>query len=434
MSLTIAYSSERQGSLQTQLGTAHYSYRFVEDALVRLLQSAGISTVYIAEPQIYKTVRAYEELLREKPQNVVHIAFRSTENLRLMVGARNICHFAWEFEVMQDNGLITDSILDNQVHMLNLMDEVWVGCNFSRAVLQKYGCRNTYVVPAPIIDSDLPVRLRFADCLDYVGSIPTIPMVLAGDATREANERIMMPLLGPLSDNFVIRNRANGTSPRIFVTVLNPGDLRKNLLNLIEGFVIAANSLRANDILIIKLIVPNRGDFRHSVLYDHVRPRCNGAISYCDSRVIFISDYLSDPQMNALFCLADYYLCATHCEGFNRPLLQAMSFGTVPVTTSNTAMLDYINEYNSVIISETRLRSPIPGMAGDIARVPYSIDFASRFDVARACCRAITQSAENFNRMSAEAQRTVLEKYGADKILRLARDRLGVRAPAEVYT
>jgi glycosyltransferase involved in cell wall biosynthesis len=179
--------------------------------------------------------------------------------------------------------------------------------------------------------------------------------------------------------------------------------------------------------------VPNKDDFRSTGLYDQIRARCNGDMSYGDSRVMFILDYLTDPQMETLFSIADYYVSATHCEGFNRPLLQAMSFGTVPVSTANTAMADYIDADNAIVIAEKPYPGVIARMAGDVAGVPYAVPVATRFDVARACRAAIEQKPDEYERMAARAAQTVLRKFSAPTILRAAEARLAaLRAPAHV--
>jgi glycosyltransferase involved in cell wall biosynthesis len=428
----ICHSSERRGSLGFQLGSAHATYRFVEDSFVRLLDQAGYSTAYVQEPQNYKHAKSYRELLNCAPKDVIHIAFRSTENIRPMQGAKNVCHFAWEFDVMRDSGLVNESILSNQVHMLSMMDEIWVGCEFTRQILEKYGLHKTFVVPKPVVGEILPERLGFKEALAHIGAVPTVPLLLESGLDRETHAELVAPFIAPLSDRLVIRGQAEGTGGRIFLAVVNPGDLRKNLLNLIEGFQIACNALQSKDTLIIKLLVPNKGDFRVNGLFDYVRPRLNSPLAYNDNKISFILDFLSDQQLGALFSLADYYLCASHCEGFNIPLLQAMSFGAVPVSTRNTAMVDYIDGDNAILIKERRFLSPIPGMAGDVAGVPYFVDHASRFDIAEACGSAMRQGESDREAMAENARQTVFRQYGEQEVLRRIEERFSVLARSDV--
>jgi len=106
------------------------------------------------------------------------------------------------------------------------------------------------------------------------------------------------------------------------------------------------------------------------------------------------------------------------------PLLEAMSFGTVPVTTRNTAMLDYIDDENAIIIEERRFDSPIPRMAADAAGQRYSLTFSSRFDVARACLNAMKLSDAKYEYLSANARRTTFDNYREEIILALVKKRL----------
>ena len=420
----IAYSSERQHHNAVQVGTAHYSYLFIENAFVRFLERAGYVTRYIREPQIYKSQRAFQLAFGCNPQDIIHIAFRSTENIRPMKGARNICHYAWEFDVMKSTGTITESVLENQVQMLSMMDEIWVGCSYSKAVLEKHGINRTYVVPAPVVSEQCPPRLTIIEALNHIATVPTIPLCLLGGVSREENAATVSSLMRALSDNPLVKAKLSGEAGRIFLSIVNPNDLRKNLLNLIEGFQMATNAAAGNNLLIVKLIIPSKGDFRTHALFDHLGPRLYDLATYIDKNIMFIVDYLSDLQMAALFSIADYYLSPSHSEGFNRPLTEAMSYGAVPVSTANTAMLDYVDDLNSIVISDRKFASPIKGMAGDVAGKPYGISYASRFDIARACSVAISQSLDRWNEMSRQSRKTVLSKYGDRAIRALFEDRV----------
>ncbi len=414
--------------MRHQIGAANYSYIFIEDALMSLLKSKGYRTAYVTAPQMFKHEMAYAGLLKESPDNIIHLAFRSTENVRPMAGVKNVCHFAWEFDVMKDSGLVTDSILLNQVHMLRMMDEVWVGCEYSRTVLKKYGLEQTYVVPAPVVRESLPARPSFAEAYADLQSVPTVPLCHVGGLSRDINADLVSPLIAPLGDHPAIQRRLQGLGSRIFLTVLNAGDLRKNLLNVIDGFQLAADKYRSTDVLIVKLAISNKDSFRLHGLHDSLDRLSKFKLAKDDLNIVFILDYLADHQMNMLFGMADFYVCASHCEGFNLPLLQAMSYGAVPVSTLNTAMHDYIDPSNSFVISEKSFVSPIAGMAGDVAQAPYAIGYASRFDIARAIAGAMAVDAERLAELSAHARGTVFDRYSAEPTLNRVDARLAALA------
>src|SRR5207302_1262503 len=151
---------------------------------------------------------------------------------------------------------------------------------------------------------------------------------------------------------------------RIFLTMCAPHDLRKNILSIIEGFQIACGN-NMQHLLIVKLIIPNIKDFRNTAVYDGLIGRYLGHVAMHDTRIAIVADFLDRQQMHALYSLADFYVCASHCEGYNRPLLEAMVLGTVPISTANTAMQDYISDQVAFVIKERSFPGIVPGMVAD---------------------------------------------------------------------
>jgi glycosyltransferase involved in cell wall biosynthesis len=421
--MKIAYSSERSGDIKTQSGTAHYSYRFVEEKFIRCLVKSGYDAQLVDNPEIFKSEQTYRALLNASARDTVHIAFRSTENIRLLSGARNIGHFAWEFDVIRNYNLITAAVTTNQLHMLQLLDEIWVSCTYTRDVLLRYGLRNVYIVPVPICPNILPDRLSFEQAKETLAEIPVVPLALSSGMTREFNARMVEERISFFGAQPAIANHWVGEPRRIFLMMCNPHDCRKNLLNIIEGFQFASGD-SFSDILILKLIVPNKGDFRTTALYDTLLPRFDGPGCVMDPRIVIIFDYLNDDQMAALYSIADFYISAAHCEGFNLPLLESMTYGTVPISTRNTAMLDYIDEHNAIVIPEKSYPAPVVGLAADVAGTIYNLSVSSRFDVARTIHRAKNLSATHYANLSEQARLSVRSRYSEEIIMPLIKQRL----------
>jgi glycosyltransferase involved in cell wall biosynthesis len=419
----IAYSSEASADIKTQMGTAHYSYRFVEEKFFQCLIKHGYAPQLVEHPEIFKSGLTFQALLGASAHDVVHIAFRSTENLRLLPGAWNIGHFAWEFDVLRDHNLITEAVTKNQLHMLQLLDEIWVSCNYTKHLLDRYGLTNVRIVPAPICPIDLPDRLMFEQAKAFLSAVPIVPLALSSGLTRDFNARLIAERLSTLGMQPAIANHWPGAAQRVFLMICNPHDCRKNILSIIEGFQFASGD-SFSDILILKLIVPNVGDFRTVSLYDSILPRFDGPGCVMDPRVVIIFDYLSDEQMAALYSIADFYISAAHCEGFNLPLLEAMSYGTVPISTRNTAMIDYIDDTNAIVIPDKPYPSPVIGLAADIAGKIYDLPVASRFDIAHAFQRAKALSAEDYAHFSERARTTVQSRYSDEKVMPLVAERL----------
>jgi glycosyltransferase involved in cell wall biosynthesis len=421
--MKIVYSSERRGEIRNQIGRAHYSYTFIEDAYVRALVRAGYDMVRVEAPEIFKAAQTYASLLDGSASDFVHLSFRTTENIRILPGAWNVGCFLWEFDVLRDRNLITDAVTTNQAHMLNLLDEVWTPCSYTADILVRHGVTRTRMVPLPIYAGDFPARMPFEDAASALAETPCIPLILSGGAARELNARMAIERLAALGAHKVIKARRAGEAGRIFLTVCNPQDLRKNLLGMIEGFQYAAGD-SSDDLLILKLGVPNEGDFRATTLYDAVFARFCGPGAIADPRIVVIAEFLDDAEMSALYALSDFYLCASHCEGFNLPLVEAMSYGTAPISTRNTAMLDYIDENDAIVIDERRFPAPIAGMAADVVGVIYDLAMASRFDIARAIRNAMAMDATSLERLADAARSAIRSRYSAASVVPLIEQRL----------
>jgi len=401
--------------MRLRLGTANYSYGFFEKAFVRAFKSVGLNVSTVDMPEICKGALSYQTLFRESPENIVHVAFRSTEHQRIASGCRNICYFAWEFDVLRDRNLITEPVTGNQVHMLSLFDEIWVSSNYTKGVLNSYGLKDVYVVPSPTCgeQGQFPVRLSSEEALARLEALPCASLSCFSGLDRTRSAELVVKRQQSLK--FALRGvserrKGSGNTGDIYLTICNPHDRRKNLANLIEGFHMARCD--SDDVLIVKLLVPNRGDFRANAQFDDAMIGLFGGAGALDyPQVLVITDFLSDDQMTALYSLADFYLCASHCEGFNLPLIEAMSHGTIPITTGNTAMSDYIDHENAIVISEQRFPAPVPHMAADVAGQIYDIAFASRFDIARAADRASRLDATQRAEISSRAAKTIRDKF-----------------------
>jgi glycosyltransferase involved in cell wall biosynthesis len=363
--------------------------------------------------------------LKSATPPAVHVAFRSAENLRLVSGARNICHFAWEFDVLRDGQLPSKPILGDQVHMLGLFDEIWAPSTYTRDILHAHGLDRAELVPTPVCEASPAPRLVVTEILDRIGDVPLAELCFSSAASEAENLRLVGARQHQLAKVPAVLDRLAGGEGRIFLTVCNPHDLRKNLLNAIDGFRMAK---RPGDVLIIKLIVPNEGDHLTTAQHRHVGRLFWGPAALADRDVLFLTHYLEWPQMEALYSLADFYLSASYCEGFNLPLLEAMSFGCIPVSTRVTAMTDYVSDRNAVVIATRRYTGHLPGMAGDVAGRAYALDVASRLDIGRAVRRALELPNGEAAVRAADVRTIVSELYSFEAVARRVRDRFAAHA------
>jgi glycosyltransferase involved in cell wall biosynthesis len=404
------------------MGKAHYSYRLVAERFANAFREQGYGPVLVDMPEKYKQVDDISANFGSCSETPIHISFRSTENIRPMPAARNVCYFAWEFDVLKDRELVSGPITANQKHMLSLVDEIWVSCSYTRETLLRYGLEHTHVVPTPICGITLPERQSREAALRLIASLAAIPLLLSSGVSREVNADMVSGQINALGEHPCVQARLGGMG-RIFLTVSNPGDLRKNLLNAIDGFLLATDE-RKTDLLIVKLVVPTDEGFMQAALFEHLLPRFNGPVALYHPRVVFLPEYLDGQQMSALYSLADFYVSASHCEGFNLPLLEAMSYGTFPVSTRNTAMADYIDAQTAIIIDERVFPGLVPGMASDVSGLSSHVSVASRFDVAAAVEKALDVPAHAYDATVARGRSLVLERYSEPAVMRHVQHRL----------
>ncbi len=413
----IFISTEGEGDIAAQMGRAHYSYRLVSRKFAALLGRAGFAPVDVRMPEKYKRAADLSALLGRTVIDPLHLTFRWTENLRYMPAALNICHFAWEFDAISDRELVSGRATSNQKRMLGLADEVWVPSSHTLRTLKTFGLERTHFVPTPVCGDRLPTRLPKAQAADRLALVPSVPMFLSSGLLRDASNAAGETMMDGLGNRPFVEPWRRGKDVKVFLTVLNPEDRRKNLLNMLEGFILAT-AQRDRDILIVKLSVPSTERFGDYTPSECLRRRyVFRPVSVYHPRILFVWDYLDDAQLAALFSMADFYLSASHCEGQNLPLLEAMAHGTVAISTRNTAMLDYISDDSAVAIGERIYAGAIPDLAGEIAGISPPVGVATRFDVADAIGEALALSPRAYQDKSAGGRRTVMDTYSETAVL-----------------
>jgi glycosyltransferase involved in cell wall biosynthesis len=282
------------------------------------------------------------------------LIFKPAEWIRLLKGVKNIACVAWEFDrlIAPDTRGSSHPFKDMR-RMLMLPDEVWTPCEFTRQVFQANGIRNVYRIPAPISVPSAPVPIQFPEIPPDLDRVSWINLRVGFGRYRDLNRSVPSR---PYRLSDIILDYYQGRQPQIFVSVLNPHDLRKNLTSLIAGFL-EFHAENPNSLLLLKLVVDNTSDRLDNVLTGILTLRIS-QYELIDSNGIWLTTaYLPEPVLGDLYRFSSAYVCTSLAEGQNLPLQEAMAWGLVPITTRHTAMVDYISESNAVVISSRR--SPI---------------------------------------------------------------------------
>jgi glycosyltransferase involved in cell wall biosynthesis len=416
----IVCSSEQHDDIADQLGIRHYSYGFVERKFFAVLQSMGFAPERIELPAYYGG-RGLKETEAPSETPAIHLMFRSPENLQPIRGCYNIACFAWEFEILKDQTMPFEHPFLNQARMLGLCQEIWVPAHFTREVMLKYGFTNVHYMPAPIeVPDDEAGRSERIAKLRSLVRVPSLPLRLTTMPHWDGMEGPLRSEILPLAHRPCLLEAIN--SNRLFMTVFNPHDRRKNAQELILGFMTLLDQF-PDAALLIKLILPSKWAAPEQIP-TYMRGIFDQATTISCDRIVITSQYLSDVEMSAMYAASDFYLCTSVAEGQNLPLLEAMAHGVVPVTPNHTAMSDYISERNSVIVPMRRVAAYRHELAGDAAAKPYSVDFASQTDIGKALLRACRMPLSQRDALSENARDTAARLFSPSTVAALLRDRL----------
>jgi glycosyltransferase involved in cell wall biosynthesis len=304
-------------------------------------------------------------------------------------------------------------------HMLTLADEIWTPCEFTRRIFHANGIANVHRVPAPISLPAAPLPIRFPEIPPDLDKVPWINLRLGFGRYRDMG-RTLPSRPCRLSDIFLDHHR--GRQPLIFLSVLNPHDLRKNLAALIGGFL-EFHSENPDLLLLLKLIVDNLSDRLDNVLTGILSLRISN-YELIDSNAIWLATaYMPESVLDDLYKASSAYLCTSFAEGQNLPLQEAMAWGVVPITTRHTAMLDYISTENAVIIRTEKRPVDRPDTAmGSDADTSWQV--CTSADVARALRSFAALDEPERRHLGSRARATIAGDFSIAAVTKLIHARL----------
>jgi glycosyltransferase involved in cell wall biosynthesis len=230
--------------------------------------------------------------------------------------------------------------------------------------------------------------------------------------------------------DLLVRNRAGRDTTTVYLTILNPEDFRKNIDPLLRAFTYFSRQ-NPDAFLLVKVLTSSARYSLGEVIADVLPNKMDSGTAIECSNIWFFNDYLNDQSMTSLYQLSDFYLCASICEGQNLPLLEAMALGCVPITTRNTAMLDYINSENAIIVESREVNNDIRHLAGAVADRAFTISKSDVQDILNALVTSADMSEQEYMEKSTLARSAVKEQFSPETVMRRVRKRLEfIEAPA----
>jgi hypothetical protein len=322
----------------TEFGHIDFSYGVVAKNFQRSLEHAGMTMTFVPRP----------EFMPSQDNKKVHLMMRKFRAFRPIIGAYNIAVISWEFNALQDGSTPYEGLHFDQVGMLNMADQIWVASSHLKEVFESYDLQNVHFIPCPIgkpfLDKNVNGKMdrsqRALGELSFVNSIPF--------STKELTPESIVPLL------YAIPNQSDA---KIYVTIFNPHDHRKNIEKLILSFYSFALQ-NSNAYLIIKCNTELK--LLTSVLKLIANKISTVRDIFCKN-ILILNERFSEEALAKLYEFADFYFCLSHGEGQNLPLQESMAKGCVPVSVSNTAMSDCVNNDTAFEIKSHELAINIPG-------------------------------------------------------------------------
>lgn len=399
-------------------GEAHYSYLLARNKFLDMFRACGFAYQILDQPEIYFSDVSRRDLqfpLYAAP----HLIFKPFEHVRLLKSAFNIACLAWEFDRLLTPDTAKDRLLPMQDYawVASRVDEIWSPSCFTRDTFARHGIDHCHVIPAPIAPAGTDAKAK--------ADIPPVLLtnfIFGGGWYQPRSIKPSSHLALPE----VLRQYYANTKPKVFISVFNPADWRKDAGAMLRSFL-AFNQVHRNAMLIVKFVCdPALGDLDHT-LDHHIRIRMQDMHFAISHSIWVTNEFLPAALYEKLIAFADFYLCTSHCEGQNLPLLEAMNLGVVPVSVNHTAMADYLDPRNAILIPSRATDVDIENSSA--ARIQGASWFGvSDFDVVRALVDAVNLPETSYQALSAAARSTVQDRFGYAAASRVVQARLTAMA------
>ncbi len=331
--LSNAIGFEKNAIIQEDItfGKAHYSWKIIANLYETSLSKMGITIKNVKRPEIFQTDIARKTL--DVQPGDFHLSIKPIEEIRYFEGIPNYFVCGWEFAEYPDHSIEGNPFYNFQ-NILKKADKILCWTNYQAQNLQDLNIKAEVLPPAII--TDLPSAVQ-KDSLSPIKA-------WVFDTMKKPDDIDTVNIFGYNFDNYAEKIK--------FLAILNPFDKRKNFGAMIEAFHAFAQD--RDDVVLFVKIISDEKRFGAIHTNEFLKTKCN--IKGQSDNIIFFSDLLSSLDMNTLYSLVDFYLCSSSVEGLNLPIIEAMRFGVVPISTWNSAMGTYLSEHISYPIASAKVR------------------------------------------------------------------------------
>lgn len=369
---------------RAHLGSADYSYGFVERAMRPCLEALG-EVRRVGEPESRLSWLASAARQQQRP--AIHLSISPPQLAFLPSDIPTVFVPFWEFPRVPDRNFGTDT-RQNWTRITRGVSHIVCACEFTARAFRGIYVGQVSVIPVAVDSAAFdippwqPARQVSFECRHLVleGNPTTghemhkprgatgyasandegpAELRIAGPSAggiRAIYRQHMRPWLSPLALERMksVRRRVlripDAPPPRlpfgtlslggvVYLSVFNPGDSRKNARDMLTAFLDAFRD--QPDVTLVWKLATNAQSEHEEIsrilaIYHSLapKPKC---------RVALIADYLDDETMQDLYLASTYYLNASRGEGACLPLQHALAAGRPAIAPVYSAMEDYID-------------------------------------------------------------------------------------------
>ena len=412
--IILVYSKTTDSNVRERLGYSEYSYYFVLKEFLPLLNQLGI-VIRVDDPET-EVDPIYHNAIRHG-QDCVFLCFAPPHLTPVGLDCPTIPIFAWEFDTIPTESWLGE-LRNDWRYALRRIGRAITHSNFAVETVRKAVGQDFPIasIPAPVWDryAALGQELRMKSAwrshrFDLHGMVVDTGAI---DIYQYSPQRIPDPRTepwphevpdGPVSFEVPVDNV-------IYTSIFNPYDGRKNLFDMVCGFVWALRD-REDATLIMKATHYDPRPVLGLVTEDLYK------LTPYKCRVILVHGYFDDESYRNLAAASTYAVNTSHGEGQCLPLMEFMSAGKPAIAPRHTSMIDYLDESNAFILKssiEPSFWPHDPRLAYRTHR--HRINFETLVAAYRESYRVAKEEPQRYARMSERATAS-LERHCSEEVV-----------------
>jgi glycosyltransferase involved in cell wall biosynthesis len=418
----IVYSSTTADTLSKDLGGPEYSYYFVARAFNPVL--ARLGSVHVASDPVDDVNRLYDSCL-ERGESCLFVYYAPPHRMTLGSRCPTLPVIAWEFPDIPTQTWDEDLRNDWRYVLRRSAGAITLSEFAAAAVRKAMGAQYPVLAaPAPVWD-----RLATAgSAMPPRAPNTTTHIEFDGFVFDSRGRTLRMgeaPASPPRQTTAEVPTHAQTTLDGvIFTSVFAPKDGRKNWLDMLTAFVTAFKDT-ADATLVFKM-VGYEPSYWWWELHDMLARMPAAAC-----RVVVLQGYLSDASYAQLVSATHWITNSSTAEGLCLPLLEFMCAGRPAIAPAHTAMADYLNPTNALLVRSDEDYCGWPqDTRCNFATTRYRLEWSSLHDAMREAYRMTKSDPSRYAAVS-KAARLTMNRYCTDAVVanRIA-GFLGLRAAA----